>query len=347
MTSNGRARVCLVAEEMAGPLDEGTRKFAHSMAYGLKEHCEVRGLSVGGGFSSNGIISLPQSKTFLLRGLRDQIERFQPDIVCYVPSASMTVFAFMRAWILKSYAPAAKTALVLLQPRRHTLPGRKVLSLFQPDLVLTQSERMRLYARDLGCRVAVLPPAVDLERFRPATPEERCALREKHSLPREAFIALHVGHAKAGRNVAVLSRLQPGATPVFVAGSSAGADGEIVRQLAMSGVRVIDTYVESIEEVYRASDCYVFPVRSADDAIEVPLSVLEAMACNLPVVSMRFGALPDLFRDGPGLRFVSNDEQLIERVQARDWMSPCETRAMVEPYSWSNAARALLEAALR
>lgn len=347
MKTNGRARVCLVAEEMAGPLDEGTRNFAYSLAYGLKQHCDVRGLSVGGGFSNNGIVSLPASRTFLLRGLRDQIERFQPDVICYVPSASMTVFAFMRAWVLKSYAPAATVALVLLQPRRHTLPGRKVLSLFQPDLVLTQSERTRLYARALGCRTAVLPPAVDLDRFRPAAPEEKCALREKHGLPRDAFLALHVGHAKAGRNVDVLARLRPHAEPVFVAGSSTGVDGEIVQNLRAAGVRVIDHYVDAIEEIYRASDCYVFPVRSAEDAIEMPLSVLEAMASNLPVVSTRFGGLPDLFQDGPGLRFVSNEQQLIASVQARDWMQPCETRAMVEPYSWSNTARTLLEAALR
>lgn len=249
--------------------------------------------------------------------------------------------------MLKSYAPSAMVALVLLQPRRHTLPGRRVLSLFQPDLVLTQSERTRLYARALGCRTAVLPPAVDLDRFRTAAAEEKCALRERHGLPRDAFLALHVGHAKAGRNVDVLARLRPDAEPVFVAGSSAGVDEEILQNLRASGVTVIDHYVESIEEIYRASDCYVFPVRSAEDAIEMPLSVLEAMACNLPVVTMRFGGLPDLFREGPGLRFAANERQLIERVQVRDWMQPCGTRVMVEPYSWSNAARALLEVALR
>ena len=331
---------------MAGPLDEGARKFAYSLAGGLSAHSEVRGLSIGGGFSSNGIVSLPASKTFLARGLRDQIERFRPDLLCYVPSASMTVFAFMRAWVLKGYAPTAKTALVLLQPRRHSLPGRKVLSLFQPDIVMTQSEQMRRYARDIGCRVAVLPPAVNLERFRPASPEERCALRERHGLPRDAFIALHVGHAKPGRNVETLARLTSDAQPVFVAGSSTGMDESLVRRLRDQSVLVMTDYIPQIEDIYRAADCYVFPVRSADDAIEVPLSVLEAMACNLPVVSMRFGALPDLFHEAPGLRLVSRVEELVASVQSRDWMQPSETRSMVEPYSWPNAARKLLEVAL-
>jgi glycosyltransferase involved in cell wall biosynthesis len=331
---------------MAGPLDEGSRKFAYSLAGGLSAHSEVRGLSIGGGFSSNGIVSLPGSRTFLMRGLRDQVERFRPDLVCYVPAASMTVFAFMRAWVLKGYAPTAKTVLVLLQPRRHTLPGRKVLSLFQPDIVMTQSEQMRRYAREIGCRVAVLPPAVNLDRFRPASPEERCALRERLGLPRDAFIALHVGHAKPGRNVDALARLGPDIQPVFVAGSSAGMDESLVRRLREQGVLVITDYLPQIEDVYRAADCYVFPVRSADDAIEVPLSVLEAMACNLPVVSMRFGALPDLFHPGGGLRLVSREEELVESVRSRDWMQPSETRSMVEPYSWPNAARRLLEVAL-
>lgn len=105
MKTNGRVRVCLVAEEMAGPFDEGTRNFAHSLTYGLKEHCDVRRLSIGGGFSNNGIVSLPASKTFLLRGLRDQIERFQPDVVCYVPSASMTVMAFIAPGCSRATPP--------------------------------------------------------------------------------------------------------------------------------------------------------------------------------------------------------------------------------------------------
>jgi len=338
-------RVCLVSEEMGGPLDEGTRKFAYSLTYALHEHCAVRGLSVGGGFSSNGVVCLPQSRTFLLRALRDQIESFAPDVLCYVPTGSMTVFAFMRAWILKGYAPSATTALVLLQPRRHTLPGRKVLAMFQPDVVLTQSERLRLYARQLGCRVAVLPPAVDLERFHPATPNEKLALRDQYGLPRDAFLALHVGHAKPNRNVETLARLR-GVQPVFVASSSAGMDKALVHRLAGEGVTVITDYVPSVEDIYRASDCYVFPVRSANDAIEMPLSVLEAMACNLPVVSTRFGGLPDLFHDGPGLRLVSNEEHLIESVASRGWMLPSETRTMVAPYSWSNAAKSLLEVTL-
>ena len=58
------------------------------------------------------------------------------------------------------------------------------------------------------------------------------------------------------------------------------------------------------------SDCYVFPTVHKKACIETPLSVLEAMACNLPIVSTRFGALPTIFNEGSGLFFTENVEHI-------------------------------------
>ncbi len=68
-------------------------------------------------------------------------------------------------------------------------------------------------------------------------------------------------------------------------------------ELRRAGVLLITHYLPEIVELYQAADAYVFPVppNPADpSAIDLPLSVLEAAACNLPILATRFGALPDL-----------------------------------------------------
>jgi len=67
------------------------------------------------------------------------------------------------------------------------------------------------------------------------------------------------------------------------------------------GFRIIDEYVPNIEEIYNLADCYVFPTFKRHNCIDMPLSVMEAMACNIPVISTKFGGLPKIFKEGNGL----------------------------------------------
>jgi len=60
----------------------------------------------------------------------------------------------------------------------------------------------------------------------------------------------------------------------------------------------MDRYIKKIEEIYQLSDCYIFPITFEGGGISILLSVLEAMACNLPVVTTKFGGLPAIFKGG-------------------------------------------------
>jgi glycosyltransferase involved in cell wall biosynthesis len=64
---------------------------------------------------------------------------------------------------------------------------------------------------------------------------------------------------------------------------------------------------------------------------------MEAMACNLPVVSTRFGALPRVFPEGGGLFFVDKPEDIPRYVEELGSSSvEIKTREKVLPYSWES-----------
>ena len=97
-----------------------------------------------------------------------------------------------------------------------------------------------------------------------------------------------------------------------------------------------------MKELYNLADCYIFPVVRKDASIELPLSVLEAMSCNLPIVSTRFGGLVDIFEEGGGLFFVDDEKSLrdkIEMIKNRGFL--VKTRNKVLPFSWEKVCATL------
>ena len=82
----------------------------------------------------------------------------------------------------------------------------------------------------------------------------------------------------------------------------------------------------------------------------MPLSVLEAMACNLPAVCTRFGALNDLLPNGrtgdaTGLLLGRAPEDLPKLVDRARAMGLSRTRGLVEGMSWGNVAGQLMDKA--
>jgi glycosyltransferase involved in cell wall biosynthesis len=115
----------------------------------------------------------------------------------------------------------------------------------------------------------------------------------------------------------------------------------LLAELRRGGVVVLEGYQPRLEELYRAADCYVFPSDVWGGGIEMPLSVLEAMASDLPVASTSFGALPERFRGTDGIRFATNDDELVEKVVLQIRERP-HTRHLVEQHSWDAVAEHVL-----
>ena len=340
-------RVCVVSEWISDFADEGIKKFASTLVQAFGSYSDVLGISLGAPSEAPNVVNHRTNKLLLSPSLRRQVRSFAPDIIFYVPTASDTVFSFLRLKILASYCPQATTILVALQPRTRGRLGQWLVRRAAPDLVFVPSRSRAARIQSEGLRADWIPSGVDVERFTPVSAESKRTLRAKYGLPQDTFLALHVGHISKERNIPSLVEIQRSYQVVFVTGNSVGEDDEMRRLLDDAGVIVLDQYLEAIEEIYQAADCYVFPVSSETGSIETPLSLLEAMACNLPLVSTRFGGLEDLFDSldscaEAGLTLIDDLQGLggaIAHVRANP---VARTRELVQRYSWDSIASRLL-----
>jgi len=220
-----------------------------------------------------------------------------------------------------------------------TLPLLKSL---KPSLVFVQSPRTSNIYERYGFRAEFLPSGVNTQRFLPISTARKTALRKSWGIDPNSFVVLHVGPARPGRNLGVLMELaKKGCYVIVVASSSISPDLSLITDLRGSGCKVLTSYVSNIEEIYAISDCYVFPTVNPFFSIEFPLSVLEAMSCNISIVAYPFGGLPTCFKDGDGYAYANSHESLIEKVmeQRSSRKSKLANREKVLRYDWIHIAK--------
>lgn len=269
--------------------------------------------------------------------LRRSLVDVDPDVVHLVPGPTGRELAFLRALSLLKRCESVVTA---TQPRFNAL-SKSFLPYLDPSLVFVQSSADRSRFEALGYLTEFLPIGVDLSRFSPVDAAERARLREDLDLPETGRLFLHVGHVERNRGVRSLLGLRQYGHLVVVGSPSTGPERDLVASLRDAGVTVRTDYVSAIEKYHRAADVYLFPVQEEANSIRTPLSVLEAMACNRPVVSTRFGGLTDLFDEGDGLRFVDSFADVSESDLT---FSGVDTRDKVRRYSWDAVAEQVIAA---
>ena len=315
-------RICLVGHHVDHP-DEAVRKITYHLAQELARRHDVLRVNVWDVTS--------------WRGIRE----FKPKIIHFVLSPTLQGLAVAK--VLSLAQRSAATVVSAPHPDLSSL-GR-MASWFKPDLVLVQAEDSERRFRSLGFRTEYLPNGVDTAKFVSVDSSTKKHLKEKYGIDTDRFVILHVGAVNRGRNLESLQRVQGGDVQVLIVGrASERGDARLATELTQSGCLVWTHYVACLEQIYALSDCYVFPTNNRRYCVEMPLSVLEAMSCNLPVVTTRFGALPRAFEEGDGLIFADGDERLaagVERVRAG---LRTATRDQVLPLDWAGVVSQLKQA---
>ncbi len=273
-----------------------------------------------------------KGRSFLSRELAGILTGWKPDLLIYTPASGLTGLGMLKSVLLRRMA--GRPVIVLALQARDTGKIHRAISLWTaPDLILSPVREMRQAMDDLRINADFIMPGYDPELFRPAVTETKILLRTRYGIPADRYIVLHIGHVKESRNLQAFLRYRdwgPDIQPVVKAGDIDPVWRDHLRQ---AGIIVIDEYTDDIHEIYQAADLYFFPVSIRTGALEFPLSVIEASACNLPVLSTRFGALPEVLEDGGGLEWFSGVAEIpgkIEKLRS----GAVDTRTKVADLSW-------------
>jgi glycosyltransferase involved in cell wall biosynthesis len=329
-------RICVVGEWLFGPLDEGIRNLSQNLIDEWRKDYQVSTIRIG--------VDLPVNRLFISWKLRHMLRIIQPDLIFYISPSSAKISALFRVRMLKAYAPQALVLIVATQPVAYNRIERWIASLFVPNGIFVQFPCGKALLKDIPCPVYFLPSGVDLARFVPVEADQKSKLRKKYGVDEKALVVLHVGHINYHRNIQLLSRVAglQGVQALIVGSTSTTQDDSLIHSLSSKHVMIIGDYLPNIEEVYQLADVYLFPVNSEGAAVGVPLSILEAMACNLPVISTPFGGLPLLFEAGNGVSYFTDENELPQLIYKVRSMPSLNTRDRVKPYEWKKVAHMMI-----
>lgn len=318
--------------------DEGCLNIANSLIKRIKQRFPAtQVISYGHRFAEIGEY-MRLNRLFLNRKLLLLIRNScQP--VLYIPFASNTFASVLRIFILSLFSKKVWVIFSLRYPMS-TL-SRIILRFSKAGVIALSKESFDFYRSIVGEQAEYLKAGIDLSKFRPVTPTKIKSLRDKYGVSEGKKVLLHVGHLKAGRNIEKLKLIDPDYHVFLVVSTETKMEKDVeLREVLMRrpNTTIVETYVENIEEFYQMSDVYFFPVQEVGNCIDIPLSVLEAAACNVPVVTTSYGELKELPATD-GIWYINdlNRENINAVLKKVTEIENCDNRSIVEDYDWEKA----------
>ena len=336
----------VITDLLRSPIDEGAKVTTYNLLKQFKIYnANTTVMSVNGNSSFEFVDNYYYFNKLLLNlSFFKDISQYSDNSILYIPEASATFFSFIRARLL--YLFTGKDLYVLsLQPRTHKSISKALIKVIPPKLIITQSKTTGRYFSKLGIKNKVLPLGVDNGKYYELDASARKELRSKFKIQQERTVLLHVGHIQPSRNLQWMlwAKERLPETEIIIVGSTYNQeDRKLYETLLNKGIRVIREYTPNMEEIYNLADYYIFPVVRNDGAIETPLSVLEAMACNLPVITTRFGSLPDVFKEDECFHYVKSSEEMVSILKKGKPVN-CNNIEKIKPFTWDAIAVSLAE----
>jgi glycosyltransferase involved in cell wall biosynthesis len=175
-----------------------------------------------------------------------------------------------------------------------------------------------------------IPNSVDTDKYFPVDGLEKKALRSKLSISNDATVVIYTGRLVSYKGLPLVLEvwkdLQKQHPQLLLLLVGSGGDDihncegqlkEYVHQNSLdSSVRFTGS-VQNVDEYLKASDVFVFP--TTNEAFGI--SVIEAMACGLPVVATNVGGLKDILVHGliPGPDDWVDYGPILEKGDEGEW----------------------------
>jgi glycosyltransferase involved in cell wall biosynthesis len=174
-------------------------------------------------------------------------------------------------------------------------------------------------------QVHLIPNSVDTTRFTPVDPSQKTLLRQRLGLPESAIIAIYTGRLVSYKGLPLLLKVWKEISGSYenilllLAGTGGldihNCEAELHAYVKANGLEKVVRFlgpVRNVPQYLQASDLFVFPTEN--DAF--PSSVVEAMACALPVITTPVGAIKTIVTDRKTGLIVQprNQEQLFDAL---------------------------------
>ncbi|TCT06572.1 glycosyltransferase [Aquabacter spiritensis] len=205
----------------------------------------------------------------------------------------------------------------------------------RPRIVAVSASVARTVERFMPrCPITVIPNAVDTDRF---VPSDRQAARDRLGLSRTSRIIGAAGRLEPvkGQDVLVAAMAQIPDTALVLVGDGSAADA-LKAQVAALGLSERVHFLghrNDLPEIYPAFDLVCLPSRNEG----LPLSVLEAQACGIPVVATDVGSVREGICPGTGALVPPDDPDTLAAELRAKLAAPAtgSPRAFVlQHFSW-------------
>lgn len=302
-SSESRKKILLVTRPICPPWDEASKNFAYYLSKNIKG-CEIHILTNGilpdlpsnviqEPIYNSGGFSLSQ-KIKLFNFLRKNRNSF--DIVHYLFTPTK-----QNSFFIESFAkPKRGTSIQTIATLREDLySDEDIKKMLFADMIITYSNYSKNKLENLGFKnVQRIYPGIDLDLYSPA-PRNKKIMDDFGISPDNFVITYHGEFTRLGGTDNLIGAIVKNADIlkeenikiILACRTKNEADRKkkeetlkIIRENNLENyVKLPDTFI-TLEKIYNLADIATFPIENMKGKFDVPLVVIEAMACEKPVI---------------------------------------------------------------
>ena len=325
--------------------DEGNLKVTSSLIKRLKAFYPQTEIVTYQNRHQLGDCHMNVTNLMLSADLMKHIRR-KKESVLYCAAPARMLFAAIRTFVVSFYARGRVAVILTMYISEISAIPKGLMKLSRAKIIVLCKDMCREYRRQFKNDVFYVKAGIDTKKYTTVDLAAKKMLRRKYGVPEDKPVVLHVGHLQEGRNIRTLLSLDESIHVVLVTSTYEYDRRDMLLREALTkrrNITLIEDYVADIQEIYQMSDVYFFPVMNEKNCISVPLSVLEAAACNLPVVCTEFGELKQ-FKGNDGFFFIDSFEpENINHLVKNALQSKADTRSCVLEYDWEQATRSIMQ----
>ncbi|EKE11294.1 MAG: glucosyltransferase [uncultured bacterium] len=295
-------KILLITRPIAPPWDEASKNFAYYLArniFSVEINLLTNGLVEGLPnnvhqrpiYTSNHLSWMQRARLLKLIRIRKDF-----DIMHFMLTPNkLNAFGF-KTFIKSKYARTIQTIATL---REDLFEDKDYKEMLFADLIITYSDYAKNKLNSLGFKnVKRVYPGIDLEYYSPQEKDlsalEELGLEEKDfivTFPGEYvrlgatddIVNLIIGQAEVFRkkNIKIILSFRLKNDPAAIAKKE-----WVVRKFTEKNVldRVIFVEIFPMDKLYNLSDVIIFPVQNMHGKFDMPLAVVEPMACEKPII---------------------------------------------------------------